>query len=286
MKLHAMLITLFLFNLGFSQSVDFTVNTGSYGGCFAPRNVFAVWVTDSNDVFVKSLLVRASNFKSKLFKWNTMSSANVVDAVTGASFTTRDSSLDQGVRTATWDCKNVNGIEVADGDYKIYMEMNQGNINGGNRWASVNFTKGNVNDLVTSSDLSFAEPSNPCYSSALSSTMHKVYSSIQVNYNAPAGILDNSKNIIINDLSVQPNPFNPTTTLKYSIQVSELIQVNVYNSNGKLITNLVNSIKSVGNHSILWNGKNSEGKSVAAGIYLFELKSANKTLQKRVTLLK
>lgn len=68
-----------------------------------------------------------------------------------------------------------------------------------------------------------------------------------------------------------PNPFNPTTTIEFSIQNNSNVELMIYNIKGQKIKTLVHSEYTKGNHSIIWNGDNEENKLVNSGVYLYKL---------------
>ena len=105
--------------------LNVTVTTSATsGGSYIPRNVEAIWIQDSSGKFVKSLLVYAATRISELTNWNTSSSGNKVDAITGATQSTH------GVRTCSWNGTNVAGVVVADGTYTVKMELTDKNSTG------------------------------------------------------------------------------------------------------------------------------------------------------------
>jgi hypothetical protein len=63
-----------------------------------------------------------------------------------------------------------------------------------------------------------------------------------------------------------PNPFNPTTTIKYSIPVEANVKLVVYNSIGEKVSELVNSVQATGNYQVTWNAID-----FASGIYFYAL---------------
>jgi hypothetical protein len=67
-----------------------------------------------------------------------------------------------------------------------------------------------------------------------------------------------------------PNPFNPTTIISYSIGNTSSIQLDIFDSNGKLITNLENGIKSKGSYSIKFNGT-----ELTSGVYFYRLTASS-----------
>ena len=84
-----------------------------------------------------------------------------------------------------------------------------------------------------------------------------------------------------------PNPFNPTTTIEYEVPFSMDVILNVYDISGKLVKTLVNDIKNTGKHSIVWDGTNQYGNSVANGMYIYKLISnENLSISNKMILLK
>jgi len=83
-----------------------------------------------------------------------------------------------------------------------------------------------------------------------------------------------------------PNPFNPTTTINYSLKENSKISLNIYNIKGQKVKQLVSDYLSVGQHSVVWNGKDDNGKSVSSGIYFYKLKTGNYEETKRMVLIK
>jgi len=70
-----------------------------------------------------------------------------------------------------------------------------------------------------------------------------------------------------------PNPFNPTTTIKYSIKNPSHVIMSVYNSRGAQIKMLVNAQKTPGFYQITWNGEDNSGSEVSSGVYFILLKA-------------
>ena len=84
-----------------------------------------------------------------------------------------------------------------------------------------------------------------------------------------------------------PNPFNPTTTIEFEVPYSMDIVLNVYDISGKLVKTLVNDIKNTGKHSVVWDGKNENGKSAANGMYIYKLISnQNLSISNKMILMK
>jgi len=85
-----------------------------------------------------------------------------------------------------------------------------------------------------------------------------------------------------------PNPFNPSTTISFNIsrELNEQIEIAIYNLIGQKIKTLVSDQFPVGQHSVVWNGRDYNGKSVSSGIYFYKLKTDNYEKTKRMVLLK
>lgn len=83
-----------------------------------------------------------------------------------------------------------------------------------------------------------------------------------------------------------PNPFNPTTTIAYSIPKAGHVSLAVYNIAGQKVRTLVNESQSAANYKVVWNGKNDNGESVATGMYFYRLVSGNYSKIVKMTLMK
>ncbi len=70
-----------------------------------------------------------------------------------------------------------------------------------------------------------------------------------------------------------PNPFNPTTTIKYSIKNPSHVLMGVYNSRGALVKMLVDAQKTPGFYQIIWNGEDDSENEVSSGVYFIVLKA-------------
>jgi hypothetical protein len=81
-----------------------------------------------------------------------------------------------------------------------------------------------------------------------------------------------------------PNPFNPTTTIEFSVPKEENVTINVYDVHGRFVRSLVNGEGyTQGHYSVRWDGTNSKGESVASGIYFTRMKAGQfTTVQKMI----
>jgi len=78
-----------------------------------------------------------------------------------------------------------------------------------------------------------------------------------------------------------PNPFNPTTVITYSIPISSIVVINVYNVIGKLIKTLVNQYQEAGIYKV-----NFDARGLSNGIYFYKIQSGNFVEIKKMLLLK
>ncbi len=86
-----------------------------------------------------------------------------------------------------------------------------------------------------------------------------------------------------------PNPFNPATTISFNLlsQNPEYVKLVIYNVKGQKVKQLIEDRLAPGLHSVVWNGKDENGKQSASGVYFYRLKSGdNPPLIRKMLLLK
>jgi len=84
-----------------------------------------------------------------------------------------------------------------------------------------------------------------------------------------------------------PNPFNPATTISYSLVAPGPVRLRVYDVSGRLIHSLVDETEeSAGNHEAIWNGLDQSGRTAAAGVYFYNLETDGYSRTRRMTLVK
>lgn len=91
-----------------------------------------------------------------------------------------------------------------------------------------------------------------------------------------------------NDLiGAYPNPFNPGTNIRFSLEEESDVNMKIYDTKGRLVNILIKRDKYPrGEHSIYWNGKNMEGKRVCSGIYIVVIKAGEFRKGVRILMLK
>jgi Zn-dependent metalloprotease len=84
----------------------------------------------------------------------------------------------------------------------------------------------------------------------------------------------------------QPNPFNPRTEIRYELPADGPVSITVYDVTGREVRVLVNETKQAGMHSASWDGTDSQGQSLASGVYFYRLEAAGFTQTRRMALVK
>jgi tetratricopeptide (TPR) repeat protein len=90
----------------------------------------------------------------------------------------------------------------------------------------------------------------------------------------------------ISSLINYPNPFNPETTIEFSLSSAAAVSVSIYNIKGQKIKDLFSDHLPTGEHSVVWNGRDNRGRSVASGVYFYRITTGNDTTVKKMLLLK
>ncbi len=83
-----------------------------------------------------------------------------------------------------------------------------------------------------------------------------------------------------------PNPFNPSTTINYSVKFASVVTIKVYNLLGQIVRTLVDEEKPSGNYTVVWDGRDNNGTSVASGAYFYRYSANNTTQIKKMILMK
>ncbi|MGC9362711.1 MAG: carboxypeptidase regulatory-like domain-containing protein, partial [Candidatus Syntrophosphaera sp.] len=87
-------------------------------------------------------------------------------------------------------------------------------------------------------------------------------------------------------LGNHPNPFNPQTTIRFSLETQAQVDMRIYNLKGELIRSLLNEIRQSGYHSIIWDGTDDAGIPVSSGVYYLRMKAGDFTKTGKMILMK
>jgi uncharacterized delta-60 repeat protein len=83
-----------------------------------------------------------------------------------------------------------------------------------------------------------------------------------------------------------PNPFNPGTTINYTLDRRAHVTMEVFNILGEVVRTLVDETKSAGTHQTIWDGNDDSGRPVPTGIYLYKMQADGYVQAKKMLLLK
>ncbi len=101
--------------------------------------------------------------------------------------------------------------------------------------------------------------------------------------------VDNEIQSIANKLTATnyPNPFNPETAIEFNNPLQGQVTVNIYNLKGQLVKNLLQDKLNQGVHRVVWQGRDSNDKQVASGVYFYKISAENnKSVTKKIILMK
>ncbi|HEU4929639.1 MAG TPA: PA domain-containing protein, partial [Candidatus Krumholzibacteria bacterium] len=83
-----------------------------------------------------------------------------------------------------------------------------------------------------------------------------------------------------------PNPFNPSTTIRFTLPVSERVGLAIYSASGALVRMLVDETRERGSHDVSWDGRDSAGNPVSSGVYFYRLTAGKFSDSRKMVLLK
>lgn len=102
----------------------------------------------------------------------------------------------------------------------------------------------------------------------------------------PVGVPEGDLNGRFGLLQNAPNPFNPKTTIAFSLPEPNDVRLEIYDVAGRRVTTLVNERLLAGEHRVEWNGVASTGDRVASGVYFYKLTAGEDNVSKKMVLLK
>ncbi|UCG51293.1 MAG: T9SS type A sorting domain-containing protein [Candidatus Latescibacterota bacterium] len=83
-----------------------------------------------------------------------------------------------------------------------------------------------------------------------------------------------------------PNPFNPTTTISYSLRGETSVKLSIFDPRGRLVTTLVDGPRQAGLNRIMWSGNDARGNPVSSGVYFCRLEASGTVLTKKIMLVR
>jgi hypothetical protein len=83
-----------------------------------------------------------------------------------------------------------------------------------------------------------------------------------------------------------PNPFNPSTQIRFAMKEAGLATLRIYNLNGQLVRELLNEYRAAGEHAILWDGRDDHGITAASGVYFIRFEAGQEVRMSKVMLVR
>jgi flagellar hook assembly protein FlgD len=83
-----------------------------------------------------------------------------------------------------------------------------------------------------------------------------------------------------------PNPFNPVTTIRFTVAQHSHVNLRIYDVKGRLVRTLINEVLPNSEHRRTWDGRDNRGNQVASGVYFARLQAGPVVQTRKMVLLK
>ncbi len=103
----------------------------------------------------------------------------------------------------------------------------------------------------------------------------QVFGPFRVTYTASFALNQNS-----------PNPFNPTTRIRFTLPQSDHVLLAIYDVTGRKVRTLVNEEKQANHYEVEWDGRDANGRTVSSGVYFYKIRAGKFTGTKKMLMLK
>ncbi|KAA0230039.1 T9SS C-terminal target domain-containing protein, partial [candidate division KSB1 bacterium] len=87
-------------------------------------------------------------------------------------------------------------------------------------------------------------------------------------------------------LAAYPNPFNPSTQIRFEMSEEGFVTLRIYNLQGQLVRELLHETKAAGGHAIRWDGRDDRGVSVTSGVYFIRFESGGRAQTSKLTVMR
>jgi hypothetical protein len=105
--------------------------------------------------------------------------------------------------------------------------------------------------------------------------------------NLPSGVDNGQAGLRVNRLyQNRPNPFNPITTIQFSLAHNGPVEIVIYDVSGRRVKTLADKKMEAGVHALVWDGSNDEGRPVGSGIYWSQMRTGAYQSKKKMVVLK
>jgi hypothetical protein len=102
----------------------------------------------------------------------------------------------------------------------------------------------------------------------------------------PASVAEESSARVNRLYQNRPNPFNPTTTIQFSLAQEGPVRIKIYDVTGKRVKTLVDRTMEAGLHTLSWDGTNDEGNPLGSGVYWSQMTAGSHVSNKKMIVLK
>ncbi len=243
----------------FSQKLDIEATTSTYSGAVAPRHAAAVWIQTPGGELVNTVEVWSYGFNWCLMTWRTITfllDTGAYDAITAATIPDHTAPI-----KIAWDCKDTAGNLVPDGDYVFCVEMTESEYwwkhNDPNEDYLGKFAYGTI-AIDSQSRIAYGDTSDTCISN------------FKATYSPTAGIISHKQQSFNGSfLSYWYNSATQSLMFTLPPTFNKSAVLNIIDLKGKFVKRLEMDNRS---KKFCWDLRNSSGKEVPSGVYLFEIR--------------
>ncbi len=146
-------------------------------------------------------------------------------------------------------------------------------------------TNENILAILDSSVLNYSIPFSTNLSYAITA-LDRIGNESQAIQAAPLAVDVNSRPQRTTLLANYPNPFNPSTVIRYELAESANVQVTILDITGRQIATLVSDNSPAGINSVIWDGRNDLGVQVSAGVYLCRMRTSGLQFTNKIVYLR
>jgi len=83
----------------------------------------------------------------------------------------------------------------------------------------------------------------------------------------------------------QPNPFGPSTRIRYALPAPGPAEIRIYDSQGRTVRVLASGSQEAGEHEVVWDGRNDADELLASGVYYYDIKTGHGSEQRKAVLI-
>lgn len=231
-------------------TLTFSVTTTEPAGAYTGANVIALWITDTNNVFIKTRIRYAATRIQYLTRWISHSSYNVVDATTGPT------RLTHGTLSFTWNGTDVSGNTVSDKPYRVWIQMSDANLPGA--YTYYTFTKDTTTQNLTPAD-----------------TMN--FTSVSLSWNPVIGIDEDPAQQI--HFMCTPNPVSDLGLITYFLPGLSDVTITLHDLSGRTIKVILDENQAAGPRKVLFG---TDG--IPAGACFLRINTGQASVSKKIVI--